>query len=135
VICKIMRSVVFLSVLISANTYSAETLFYANYEEIDKVVWSYLDKNHPEIRSEELKISVYSFEKVLGTRQEDLINVVLNFKVEHQATKKKKIKMHGKSTFKGSFSNKEQHYRTMTLLIDSGGKVVKETIRKKVSSK
>ena len=90
-ICKIMRSVVFLSVLISANTYSAETLFYANYEEIDKVVWSYLDKNHPEIRSEELKISVYSFEKVLGTRQEDLINVVLNFKVEHQATKKKKI--------------------------------------------
>lgn len=128
-----IKQFVFLSlILISAKTYSAENLFYANYAEIDKVVWSYLAESHPEIDSKEFKISVYSFEKVLGKGQEDLINVILNYEIENSVTKKR-VSMHGKATFRGSLPSEKKHDRTMTLQINPAGQVVKETTRKTAS--
>lgn len=127
------RLVFLLLVLASANTLLAENLFNANYEEIDKVVWSYFADTHPEINSKELKISAYSFQKVSGARHQELINVILNYEVEVPATAKKKIKIHGKATYRGAILSEEKNSRTMTLLINQTGQVVRETTGKKNS--
>lgn len=130
----IKRFMFLLLVLTSVNTSSAENLFYANYAEIDKAVWSYLAKNHPDIDSKDLKVSAYSFEKVVGDTADELINVVLNYKIENPVIKKK-VRMHGKATYRGSLANEEGNSRTMTLLINPAGQVVKEIAGKVLSEK